>query len=178
MDGWKVMHQTVRVAAPRDPLVQHICLHICLVENCLIIALNSYCSKSGSLHWSAALNRQKTFCVLFADILYVTEGRSFWFGDICSHEGKEPRLLRLAPLQTCLCRLQVTRREKVFPSGGNKEDSNSGLAEPPLNIPTVNVTFNCDVLDGTDSHSYLCIHAHIYLIYIYVCTHMYVQYVY
>ena len=26
------MHQSARGAAPRDPLVQHACLHVCLAE--------------------------------------------------------------------------------------------------------------------------------------------------
>lgn len=79
MDGWKVMHQTARVAAPRDPPVQHMCLHICLEENCFIIVLNSCCSKSASTWWSDAFTRRKLF--FFADVVYLNVGMSFCMRD-------------------------------------------------------------------------------------------------
>lgn len=78
MDGWKVMHQPARVAAPRDPPVQHICLHICLEEKCLIIVLNSCCSKSASARWADALTRRKLLVGFFGgDFFYLKEGLSF-----------------------------------------------------------------------------------------------------
>lgn len=70
------MHQPARVAAPRDPPVQHICLHICLEEKGLIIVLNSCCSESASARRDDACNQEETFggafwfCFVFAGAVY------------------------------------------------------------------------------------------------------------
>lgn len=81
----------------------------------------------------------------------------------------------LLGLHTRLCRLQVKR--KGSSCRGSGDDSKNELAEPPLNISTVNVTLNYDV-EETLTLTCLCLCAHISVEIILVGMHMQMEYLF